>query len=268
MHDDAPTVTAQATARLAEARTARFVAWRSAGEKAPGEDDFWASGTTDFVSMETRARQRLIPPSQMRQLKITREPNPLWKAAITAITWAVGHYPGAVDFQDLYYTDGRCWERAAADNWRPWHPKRQLTPDARAALDPTLVLEAIPVLKVIDARHPIGLHGVATELVEGRADLSSVQDRFENFLDAGLNRKNARGWYERAPIKLWIDSTGLVRRVSYLPPPPDARDPCWWTTLELSDYGTPVERPSFFEDASRIAEALQTGNEPGSPADP
>jgi hypothetical protein len=249
MHDDIEALTAAALARLAETRSARFVAWLSVGEAEPGDAELWASGTTDFGALETRTRQRPIPPSRMRDLKDhNREPNPFFRAAVKGFVWWLGRSGESTDFQDLYYTAGRAWKQSSPDTWRLRHRAAPSRPGLRAALDPTLVLEAIPALSISDVRRAVHLHGCLTELVEGRADLRRVEDRLQEFFDVGLSRSRAQGWYESAPIRLWIDTTGLVRRISYSPLPPNPRDqPCWWTTLELSAFGTPVERPDYFE---------------------
>jgi hypothetical protein len=60
-------------------------------------------------------------------------------------------------------------------------------------------------------------------------------------------QSRVQSWYESAPVRLWIDNVGLVRRVSYAPlaPPDPDNQQCARTTLHLSDFGTPVDRPGF-----------------------
>jgi hypothetical protein len=47
-----------------------------------------------------------------------------------------------------------------------------------------------------------------------------------------------------APMTLWLDDTGLTRRISYARLPANASEPLW-QTVELSDFGTAVDRPAL-----------------------
>jgi len=237
--------------RLAEMRSARFVAWLSLGEAEPGEEELWASGTTDFFSLETRAWQRPIPPSRMRDLKHNnREPNLFSRAFVAGVLSWLERSDDSTDFRDCFYTAGRGWSQKPPDPWRLRNRRAPERVGFRAGLDPTLILEALPAVNAIEAHQTCELRGDPTELIEGRADLRTVEHRLQDHLGVPGMRSRAEGWYERAPVKLWIDNTGLVRRIKYSPlAPPDPDDPqCAWTTLELSDFGTPLERPEFFEE--------------------
>ena len=232
MHGDAVSVATAVLARLAEERSARFVSWLSAGDAEPGDDQLSASGTTDFVTLETRTRQRGLPPSRMRGITADAREQGLLSRVIVggAFRW-LERSGGSTDFQDHFYTAGRCWKQSAPDSWRPWFRNAPDRPGRRAGLDPTLVLETIPALSVIDAQRPADLHGCPAELVEGRADLRRVEDRLQGLLKVGSIQTPAT---KDAPLRLWIDTTGLLRRVSCSWFPPEPRDsPRLWRTLGL-----------------------------------
>ena len=84
--------------------------------------------------------------------------------------------------------------------------------------------------------------GVATTRLLMQTDLTQIADRLEGFLRLGDNRRRAQGWINRAPMRLWLDDTGLTRRISYAPLP--TSEP-FWRTLELSDFGAAVDRPAL-----------------------
>jgi len=251
MRTDALSKITSGPARLAEARSARFVAWLSLGDAEPTDEELWASGTTDFISLETRAYQRPIPPSRMRALRDNNralEPNLFSRAMVAGVLRWLERSDDSGEFQDFFYTGGRAWKSQQPDSWCLRFRNAAERPGFRAGLDPTLVLEAIPAVASIEAQKTLQLDGHSVEFVEGRADLRVVADRLQDYLKVPGMRQRAQGWYDSAPIRLWIDDTALIRRISYAPlPPPDPRSPQRaWTTLHLSDFGTPIDRPAFF----------------------
>lgn len=209
-----------------------MVAWVSLGEAEPADVDRWACGTTDFIQLQTRARQRILAPAVTRDGKAQARKghNPVVRAALSATVWVLGQTSRG-NWQDYFYLDAQCWERSDGNAWRPWRRRGMpAKPGLRYGVDPTLVLDAIPALETIEGRvDAITIRDCSTELVNGSADLRKVADRLESFLSAGSNRTRAQGWYERAPIKLWIDTTGLLRRISYAPLPPNRQEPLWRT---------------------------------------
>ena len=244
-HSDA---VVRAVGRLVEGRSARFVSWVSIGEVELAEEDVHARGSTDFVSLETRASQPAIASAVLRDgdEKVRSARNPLYKLALGGAWWGVKQLR-PTDLRDFFDTEGQRWHQTDEGLWRPYVRGVPRT-GFRAGGDPTMVLEAIPAIVTIEDRvDGVEVHGCLTTCLRVRADLAAVDDRLSDFLDIGDSRRRVRGWYENAAMRLWLDQTGLPRRVSYAPLAPNVREPLWWT-LELFDFRTPVERPGFFEN--------------------
>jgi hypothetical protein len=68
---------------------------------------------TDFVSLETRAFQRPIPPSRMRDLKDNNralEPNLFSRTVVAGVLRWLERSDDSTEFQDCFYTGGRGWK--------------------------------------------------------------------------------------------------------------------------------------------------------------
>lgn len=148
---------------------------------------------------------------------------------------------------ECFYLDGQRWEHRSSGAWTRSDGSSS-RPGYRNGRDPTLVLESLAALTDIQERTPgVEVRGTPTTRLRVRADLRTVEDRLEDFLDIGDTRGRAAGWYEAAPVNIWIDDSGLPRRVSYAPVAANTTEPFWWT-IELFDFGTAVKRPRLLAD--------------------
>lgn len=233
----------RALERLRQERAAEFVSWVSIGGSDLDERDVDAFGATNFVARETRARQRRLATAVMRDgdVKARGSRNLIDKLLVGAGMWVL-HRLHTERMEEVFYTAGQRWWQAPSGGWET-DKRSRCRPGYRDAGDPALVLEALDALITIEESTPgLEVRGTSTVLIQARADLRLIEDRLDAFLDLGDGRRRAKGWFENAPVKLWVDDSGLPWRVSYAPMAVNATQP-FWRTIELFAFGAPSCSP-------------------------
>ena len=78
--------------------------------------------------------------------------------------------------------------------------------------------------------------------VHARVDLTRIDDRLGEALKPRGGQSKAQQWMRNAPLIAWLEESGRLRRITYAPLPANTTEP-FWTTLDLFDFGTPLETP-------------------------
>lgn len=236
-----------AIGRLREERSASFVPWVSIGEVDLDDGDVTARGTTDFVSLTTRCSQQRVASAIIRDgaLKARTARNPLDKLVVTAGVWALRR--GRFDrSDDCFYAAAQQWQRGSGNSWTTLKGDTP-RPGYRHDADPIRVVEALAAITgIVHLTAEAQIRGENTTLLRLNTDLTTIDDRlhFQRDTLEPKRREAATGWLAAAPMRLWINDTSLPRRLSLAPLPANTTEPFWWT-VEFSDFGTPVQRPTL-----------------------
>ena len=97
------------------------------------------------------------------------------------------------------------------------------------------------------------LRGVSTTRYEGNVDFSAFLPR-----SGGSPLPTARGFDLDVPVELFVDDRGLVHRVTVALRSPRARTAGFRVTVDLFDYGKPVEIKAPASGAVKAATPQQT----------
>jgi hypothetical protein len=230
---------------LAANHSAEFKAWTTLGTTGLTDAAPVAHGVTQFGELVTRCTQKTLAPAAMREgrTKAASSSNALERVILSRVLQVMEEVEACKE-REYFYSCGRRWELSEDGTWSNF-ANRPHRPGIRNGADPAIPLEALAALVSLSET---GLResgpSATVRYFEGIADLRQVEDRLVDFLEMGDNRTVARGWYESAPVKLWIDKHDQVRQISWAPLPPNATESLWWT-VELSEFGATLETPNL-----------------------
>ncbi len=230
---------------LRVARSARLTSWVTIGRVALCDEDVNARGVTDFEALQTRVWQKKVASAVVRDgaVKARSSKNPLNRPIVGAGVWLLQR--GSADqARELFYSDSNRWEATGSD--RHW---RRVLPEPRRAgfrhpSDPTMILETLAAVTDVVEETRANIDGTPMSQLHARVDLTLIADRLGKALKPRSAERKAHRWMRDAPLIAWLDESGLLRRISYAPLPANTTEP-FWTTLDLFDFGTPVEIPQL-----------------------
>jgi hypothetical protein len=239
---------AAAAERTVAAGTARILAAWSSGSPLPEAPDRRCEGVADFVARRARVLQSLV-----------------FTDGLTAKAIEHSHGdPGfleRVQHVEMIYDGANAYNRVA-DSWTGFFLTDPSGP--RGVTDPLWPLDAL-----FGANDDAVL--TDSEVVRGvsvtRCRLTVDLARADAALSAGVSVPS--GPYRSLaalPVQLWLDVTGLARRISVCSEPTDATEKQVWSIVELWDFGvavdiTPPRRDEVLPpaEAYRLAEEDATG---------